>query len=50
VSLANALGVRTVAEGVEDGPTAERLLAMGVTHLQGYHFGRPAPLAQPARR
>jgi diguanylate cyclase (GGDEF)-like protein/PAS domain S-box-containing protein len=50
VSLANALGVRTVAEGVEDGPTADRLLAMGVTHLQGYHFGRPAPLAQPARR
>ncbi len=50
VSLANALGVRTVAEGVEDQPTAARLRAMGVTHLQGYHFGRPAPLAQAARR
>jgi diguanylate cyclase (GGDEF)-like protein len=49
VSLANALGVPTVAEGVEDQATAERLRAMGVTSLQGYHFGRPAPLAQVAR-
>jgi EAL domain-containing protein (putative c-di-GMP-specific phosphodiesterase class I) len=50
VSLANALGVRTVAEGVEDQATAERLRAMGVDFLQGYHFGRPAPVAQVARR
>jgi diguanylate cyclase (GGDEF)-like protein/PAS domain S-box-containing protein len=50
VSLANALGVRTVAEGVEDQATAERLRAMGVDCLQGYHFGLPAPVAQVARR
>jgi diguanylate cyclase (GGDEF)-like protein/PAS domain S-box-containing protein len=50
VSLAHALGVVTVAEGVEDEATAERLRAMGVDCLQGYHFGRPGPLAQVVRR
>jgi diguanylate cyclase (GGDEF)-like protein/PAS domain S-box-containing protein len=50
VSLGNALGVCTVAEGVEDGPTAERLRVLGVTYLQGYHFGRPEPLRRSARR
>jgi EAL domain-containing protein (putative c-di-GMP-specific phosphodiesterase class I) len=44
ISLAQALGADTVAEGVEDAETAARLRELGVTHLQGYHFGRPAPV------
>ncbi|MCW3012417.1 MAG: hypothetical protein JWO90_2821 [Solirubrobacterales bacterium] len=45
VSLAADLDVTTVAEGVEDPATAAKLRALGVTHLQGHHFGRPAPIA-----
>ncbi|HEX5806028.1 MAG TPA: EAL domain-containing protein [Macromonas sp.] len=41
VSLAKALRLRTVAEGVEDAATARVLADMGVDVLQGYHFGRP---------
>lgn len=41
ISLAQSLGTDTVAEGVEDAQTAARLRELGVTHLQGYHFGRP---------
>ncbi len=54
--LADALGLRMVAEGVEDQPTAEDLLALGVHVLQGYHLSRPLPadklmdhLAAPTR-
>jgi EAL domain-containing protein (putative c-di-GMP-specific phosphodiesterase class I) len=43
VSLAKALELRTVAEGVEDDKTAQVLRDMGVDVLQGYHFGRPCP-------
>jgi predicted signal transduction protein with EAL and GGDEF domain len=39
--MARALGLRTVAEGVEDAATAADLIAMGVTTLQGYHISRP---------
>jgi diguanylate cyclase (GGDEF)-like protein len=41
IHLARALGLRTVAEGVEDAATAADLIAMGVTTLQGYHISRP---------
>jgi diguanylate cyclase (GGDEF)-like protein len=43
VSLAQALRLRTVAEGVEDEPTAQVLRDIGVDVLQGYHFARPCP-------
>jgi diguanylate cyclase len=46
IQLARALGLRTVAEGVEDAPTAAELVAMGVTALQGYHIARPMPAAE----
>ena len=45
VQMAGALGLRTVAEGVEDAATAAELVAMGVTALQGYHISRPMPAA-----
>lgn len=43
VQMARALGMRTVAEGVEDAATAADLIAMGVDALQGYHISRPMP-------
>ncbi len=41
VGMAQSLGFKTVAEGVEDGQTASQLADMGVDLLQGWHFGRP---------
>jgi PAS domain S-box-containing protein len=46
VGLARAFGLRTIAEGVEDEQTLERLRAEGVDYAQGYHIGRPQPIAQ----
>jgi diguanylate cyclase (GGDEF)-like protein len=39
VGLGNALGLEVTAEGVEDGPTAQALTAMGCEFAQGYLFG-----------
>jgi diguanylate cyclase (GGDEF)-like protein len=41
--MAHGLGLRTVAEGVEDEEAADRLAALGVDILQGYHIARPMP-------
>jgi len=41
--MAHALGLRLVAEGVEDAPTAAALIAMDVDVLQGYHIAPPMP-------
>jgi EAL domain-containing protein (putative c-di-GMP-specific phosphodiesterase class I) len=46
VSLAQALRLRTVAEGVEDEATAQVLRDIGVNALQGYHFARPCPASE----
>jgi EAL domain-containing protein (putative c-di-GMP-specific phosphodiesterase class I) len=46
VGIARGLGKRTVAEMVGDEETMELLRGMGVDHAQGYHIGRPAPLAK----
>lgn len=43
--MAHALGLRLVAEGVEDAATAAALVAMDVDLLQGYHFAPPMPAA-----
>jgi diguanylate cyclase (GGDEF)-like protein len=40
-SMAQALGLRTVAEGVEDEAAAEALRKLKVDFLQGYHFSKP---------
>lgn len=42
IELALALGLRVVAEGIEDEPTSEALRALGGVIGQGYHLGRPA--------
>ncbi|CAN5588657.1 hypothetical protein BH10ACT8_BH10ACT8_10620 [soil metagenome] len=46
LQMAHALGMRTVAEGVEDAATMADLVAMGVDLLQGYHLSRPMPAAE----
>jgi diguanylate cyclase (GGDEF)-like protein/PAS domain S-box-containing protein len=43
VSLADALGLDVVAEGVETADQAEILVSLGCDRAQGYHFARPAP-------
>jgi diguanylate cyclase len=56
VALAHALGLRLVAEGVEDDATGEVLGRLGCDIAQGYAIARPMPvddfvrwLDQPAR-
>ena len=41
LSLAQALGMRTVAEGIETKELAQTLAALGCHHGQGYLFARP---------
>ena len=41
LDLAAALGIRSVAEGVESAEVAAALLAMGCVAAQGWHFARP---------
>ena len=43
VSLAAALGLEAVAEGVEHEGQAARLSELGCPLGQGYHFGAPGP-------
>ncbi len=43
IDLSHALGLRVVAEGVEDSHQATTLMRMGADNAQGYHFGRPVP-------
>jgi diguanylate cyclase (GGDEF)-like protein len=45
VELAKGLNKWTIAEFVEDEATLELLRELGVDYAQGYHVGRPAPLA-----
>lgn len=44
VTIAKSLHMHTVAEGVEDAETLDRLAEIGVDYAQGYHLGRPAPI------
>jgi diguanylate cyclase (GGDEF)-like protein len=41
INLAHDLGLRVVAEGVEDEPTLRSLARLGCDLVQGYHLGRP---------
>jgi diguanylate cyclase len=46
VALAHALGLRLVAEGVEDGATGAALAELGCDVAQGYAIARPMPAAE----
>ena len=50
MSLADTLGLTTIAEGVETELQRESLLVLGCRRAQGYFFGRPvaAPHAETA--
>jgi EAL domain-containing protein (putative c-di-GMP-specific phosphodiesterase class I) len=43
--MAHALGLRLVAEGVEDAEIADELIPVGVDLFQGYDISRPMPAA-----
>ena len=43
IELGHNLGLRVVAEGVEDQASADALSGMGCDMLQGYFLGRPTP-------
>ena len=45
LALARELGHVVVAEGVEDERTLQLLTRLGADYGQGYHVGRPAPVA-----
>jgi diguanylate cyclase (GGDEF)-like protein len=45
IDLTHALGLRMVAEGVEDEPTLDILRSLGCDLVQGWHLGRPMPAA-----
>lgn len=49
VSLAQAFGMWTIAEGIEDEETLNVLRAEGVDFGQGFYIGRPAPLTSGSR-
>ncbi|MEK7425401.1 MAG: PAS domain S-box protein [Actinomycetota bacterium] len=46
IDLAHALGLRVVAEGIEDVAHVDALMRLGADHAQGYHFGMPATPAE----
>ncbi len=48
LELARSLGLSTIAEGIEDAATGDRLAAMGCSHAQGYYYARPMAKSQIA--
>lgn len=46
LAMSSALGLRTVAEGVENDDQADFLLQYECTELQGYRFAQPMPIAE----
>ena len=47
VQLGHSLGMKVVAEGIEDAPMLEQLQAVGCDVAQGYLLGRPGPAEPP---
>jgi EAL domain-containing protein (putative c-di-GMP-specific phosphodiesterase class I) len=45
VQMSRGLGKHTIAEFVSDGATLELLKTHGVDYAQGYHLGKPQPVA-----
>jgi len=43
-SIGQLMGLKTIAEFVENQETMSRLADLGIDYVQGYHIGRPEPL------
>jgi EAL domain-containing protein (putative c-di-GMP-specific phosphodiesterase class I) len=43
IALARILGLRTIAEGVDDDRQRKQLVSLGCDAAQGFLFGRPMP-------
>ena len=50
IKLANAIGVETLAEGVEQKEQVDTLLSLGCEIIQGYYYDRPLPKESFERR
>ena len=48
VGIARGLGKETIAECVESAELEQFLRAQGIDHAQGFHIGRPVPIADRA--
>ena len=42
--IGHVAGLKTIAEFVEDNPTRDRLISLGIDYVQGYGIERPKPL------
>lgn len=49
IDLAHNLGLKVVAEGVENEETGSALRALGCDYLQGYHISKPLPADEIVR-
>jgi EAL domain-containing protein (putative c-di-GMP-specific phosphodiesterase class I) len=45
ITLGTSMGMKVVAEGVEDQSQLDALADYGCDQIQGYHFSRPMPAA-----
>ncbi|MEP2654103.1 MAG: EAL domain-containing protein, partial [Paraglaciecola sp.] len=43
INMASSLGLKTVAEGIEDEETLSKLMALGCDFGQGYFWSKPIP-------
>ena len=43
INMARSLGLKTVAEGIEDEPTLNKLMTLGCDIGQGYYWSKPIP-------
>ena len=48
-NIGHIMGMQTIAEFVESQDVLEKLIDMGVDHVQGYQLGRPRPLQSAYR-
>ena len=48
--MAKALGLDSVAEGIETAEQLERVAALECDYVQGYHLSRPLPAAELEKR
>lgn len=46
ITLGSSMGMKVVAEGVEDAEQLAKLIGYGCDQVQGYHFGRPMPASE----